>query len=255
MLGKLLKYDLRATAGPMLISYVILLGYGAILKLSGMELDLSGTYAGIHWMMQIFLYIGFVVVMVGVMLFTYVQILRRFYTNLFSSQGYLTNTLPVRPSQLVLSKVLMGVFWLFATNLLLFACVVLLGTELPAALRQTVFSAISLALNRTPGENLALAGLAFVFSLFASVLVFYACICLGQLFAKARILAAVLIYLGWTLAEGTLTSLVTGILVALVGPEQVDLVALVLADLYYAVVILGAFFLCSYILRRHLNLQ
>ena len=44
MLGKLLKYDLRATAGTMLISYVILLGYALILQLTGLDLNFSNPY-------------------------------------------------------------------------------------------------------------------------------------------------------------------------------------------------------------------
>ena len=185
MLGKLLKYDLRATAGTMLISYVILLGYALILQLTGLDLNFSNPYLDFQWIMRLFLYVGFVIVMVGVLLFTYVQILRRFYNNLFSAQGYLTNTLPVRPEAILVSKVLMGVIWIAVTYLILVGCTAMLGTDLPAIARSVLFSNLRLALENTPTVYFVLTGILLVLSPFASVLTFFACICLGQLFFQA----------------------------------------------------------------------
>ena len=255
MLGKLLKYDLRATAGTMLISYVILLGYALILQLAGLDLNFSNPYLDFQWIMRLFLYVGFVIVMVGVLLFTYVQILRRFYNNLVSAQGYLTNTLPVRPEAILVSKVLMGVIWIAVTYLILMGCTAMLGTDLPAIARSVLFSNLRLALENTPTVYFVLTGILLVLSPFASVLTFFACICLGQLFSRLRVFAAVLTYLGWALVEGVLTSVATSIAYFVLETTALGIWGLAFSIVYYVVVIVVFFLLCRMVLRRYLNLE
>jgi hypothetical protein len=57
-------------------------------------------------------------------LMSYVMIFFRYHKSLYSSEGYLTNTLPVQAHQLLLSKILVAFVWLLLSYLLLL-CVVI----------------------------------------------------------------------------------------------------------------------------------
>ena len=53
-----------------------------------------------------------VIVISSIAIFTYIYSGYHFHKNVFTDQGYLTNTLPVTPSQLLLSKELAALLWL-----------------------------------------------------------------------------------------------------------------------------------------------
>ena len=48
------------------------------------------------------------------MTIVYVIIARRFYVNVYGDEGYLTLTLPVKRSYIILSKLIVGMCWLIA---------------------------------------------------------------------------------------------------------------------------------------------
>lgn len=101
MLSKLLKYDIKSMLVKCLPLYIILLlgviGYIFVLQLPYSK-GLS-VFANIFGIFLIILFIATFLVssFVGVY---------RFYTNIFGYQGYLTNTLPVKKSTIIMSNVL-----------------------------------------------------------------------------------------------------------------------------------------------------
>ncbi|WP_434311392.1 hypothetical protein [Hominifimenecus sp. rT4P-3] len=253
MLGKLWKYDCKATWLYLVLSYVILVGYTLILKLTGIDLEMPFHVAGVVGLMRIFLYIGFVIVAIAVQLFTYVQVIRRFYKNMFSHEGYLTNTLPVKPWELLVSKVLSGSFWMIATTLVLLFCLTILGTALPYEARGLLVGIFRDIWHNLPDSTIVLTAILLIVSPFQTILIYYACICVGQLFPKMRILAAVLIYLGYSLVEGVVGSLFSALLMDVMDPYGT--VELVFATIYTFVTIAAGYFVCHWVLTRHLNLE
>ena len=67
------------------------------------------TIIGTLTMLLIF---ALVIVISSIAIFTYIYSGYHFHKNVFTDQGYLTNTLPVTPSQLLLSKELAALLWL-----------------------------------------------------------------------------------------------------------------------------------------------
>ena len=117
MLGKLLKYDLKANRNLFLLMYGVLLAIalGTRMVIGSMVRDLEG-YSGLG-IMAAFLLMSFFMAIVVISVLGYILVIRRFYQHLFSGEGYLTFTLPVTASQHFASKVISGMFWLFASLL------------------------------------------------------------------------------------------------------------------------------------------
>lgn len=102
MLGKLLKYEFKDTAR------IIPLFYLTVLIFAGMTI--SAIQLGIDWIRElssiILLLLGIVMIII-----TFVIIVMRFYRNLYSNEGYLMFTLPVKPQQLLASKTIAAFAW------------------------------------------------------------------------------------------------------------------------------------------------
>lgn len=100
MLGKLLKYDFISNAkvfGGMAAGMLIVAAFGPFF----------GNTEGLGpWMVFIFTMVLFAAAAVSCTL-----VVQYFYKSLFSDTGYLTLSLPVRPSLLILSKTLVAMFW------------------------------------------------------------------------------------------------------------------------------------------------
>ena len=103
MFGKLLKHEIRHSARYNLVIYVIAL---AVLLVMGLSLITESTALGVISCFAIYI-TGFATVVV-----TLVSVIKNFYDTLFSRQGYLTLTLPVRGSSLLASKVLVSFLWI-----------------------------------------------------------------------------------------------------------------------------------------------
>lgn len=102
MLGKLLKYELKATSRtfiPLYIALVLVALVNHLLLLGDIQFGFALTT-----MILMGLFVALAVV-------TLVVLIQRFSKNLLGDEGYLMFTLPVKPSQLILSKLLVTVFW------------------------------------------------------------------------------------------------------------------------------------------------
>lgn len=134
MLGKLFKYEWRS------ISKLLLPIHGAVLLfalLSRLYFTLGGgidslmntdfTIINVLTMLLIF---AIAVILSSVVIFTYIYTGYHFYKNVFTDQGYLTNTLPVTPAQLLLSKALVALLWLLVDVIvIILSSLILAGTK------------------------------------------------------------------------------------------------------------------------------
>ncbi len=123
MLNKLLKYDLRA-----LFKYwwVIALSSVGLSVVGGLSLNifLNSTITEENPLVAILAFFGLIVTVLGISAFliaTEIFIYVRFYQNLFSDEGYLTFTLPVRRRDILNSKIISGLLVNFLTVILLVA--------------------------------------------------------------------------------------------------------------------------------------
>lgn len=110
MFGKLIKHEIRHSGRYNLVIYLVAL---AITLVMGVSLLTESTALGTLSCFAIYI-TGFVTVVV-----TLVSVIKNFYDTLFSRQGYLSLTLPVKGSELLLSKVLVSFLWIIVGFLIM----------------------------------------------------------------------------------------------------------------------------------------
>lgn len=110
MFGKLIKHEIRHSARYNLVIYIAAL---AITLIMGISLLTESTALGTLSCFAIYI-TGFATVVV-----TLVSVIKNFYDTLFSRQGYLSLTLPVKGSALLLSKVIVSFLWIIVGFLIM----------------------------------------------------------------------------------------------------------------------------------------
>ena len=270
MLGKLMKHEFRATArvmGPLYLELVLLAvgANGSVRLLSSARNRLLTTDGGV----ELFAF-GMVIVAVCVM--TLVVMINRFRTNLLGNEGYVTLTLPASVHEQVWAKLLVSTIWAVATMAAICAAAVI------AVFRVTyvnTFVEDLRSIMRHLTSYYALNGAAFLLELLALVIVGYFCCCLqfyaamsvGHSFANHKTLFSVLFFFLFQIVMqvvGTWSLFASGssgwvfdfferfsdvnrmaAVHALMGVSIA--VSAVVAAVYY--------FLTTYMLSKHLNLE
>ncbi len=110
MFLKLLKHEIRHSARYNLLIY---LAAGAITLIMGLSLITESSFMGMLSCFALYM-TGFAVVLV-----TLVSVIKNFYDTLFTRQGYLTLTLPVKGSTLLISKVLVSFLWIILSAVIM----------------------------------------------------------------------------------------------------------------------------------------
>lgn len=111
MLGKLLKYELKATSRVFIPLYIVILIVSIV---NGLSLNLEIlNIQGLATIILMCLFISLFVI-------TIVVTIQRFNKNLLKDEGYLMFTLPVSSKHLVLSKYLTSLIWTFLSFVVAF---------------------------------------------------------------------------------------------------------------------------------------
>lgn len=128
MLGKLIKYEFKHTAKTMLTTYAALaaatlMGSIALFQMARGNAA-NETFSGI---ISIVMLIVYGITIIGVYCVDFIWLSYYHYKTMYSSQGYLTHTLPVSPAAVFGSKILVFFVWMLASLLLsVFSLLVLL---------------------------------------------------------------------------------------------------------------------------------
>ena len=205
MLGKLLKYEVKATARTFLPFYIALIAMALINKLffwinstrdfyemmdrsNSILSNLAEIPAGLALM-------GFVGIIVAVFVVTVFVMIQRFYKNLLGDEGYLMFTLPVKPWQNILSKLAVSTMWLVVSTIA--TAIAIFITAVDSNFLQhfpSEFATASRIFFEDTGMTLGLVITEFIIlsvvSLVVSILHVYISIALGQLFNTHKLLAS-----------------------------------------------------------------
>lgn len=100
MLSKLLKYDLHREFKSLIPMYGVVLILPIIVRLM---LFLKEQIAAFGSIATIVLVV-YVIALIGLFFFTFFNSIKNFTSNILKDEGYLTNTLPVKKSSLIISK-------------------------------------------------------------------------------------------------------------------------------------------------------
>lgn len=254
VLGKLLKYDLRANLKIYLFIWPSLILLALIDRLS-LILDIEGMLGTFFIMMTTSL---FVLALIAACIISVVISIVRFYSGLLRREGYLMFTLPVKAWQLVLSKFLIALLTVAVTVGLsiVLAIFVFSGVE---GLLETLSAMLS-AGDIPTGISLVLTILICIVSLCVTILQIYLACCIGHLFRRMRILFTILFYyaIDITVEAAALIAAIGIVGVGVIdnmmigGSENLLLVIILLLEVGLSCVY---YFFSERILRKHLNLE
>ena len=202
MLGKLIKYDLKSTSKILILVHGFLLLSALFMRLfiTG-QLQAESMSEGSELLLTLTILLYTLLIM-GASFATSIIIAVRFYKNLFSDEGYLTNTLPVKRGTHLLAKTISGGIWAVIDLILLFLSIYIVAfppmvMELYQEHESEILEALGFtgayALPSTPVLLLFLAAVCILSGL-SSVAMIYASIALGQLFESHRVVGAVACY-------------------------------------------------------------
>lgn len=203
MLGKLLKHELKAISRILLPLHIILLVcsvIGRFLLTPHLYNPGNPSFVILTILSALFFIIS------GSMLVTSLVIAVRFYKSMFTSEGYLTWTLPATPGQHFLARIISGTLWLSLNILCIFLAVfaLLFTRELMGilpALESAFLSDMGISL---PQFSLLYFSI-MIFSTPVSVVLIYFCIVIGQLFSSHRVVGAIVAYFCLTIFTSILT--------------------------------------------------
>ena len=209
MLKKMLRYDFRAILKfwwiGLLSTFVLSLGAG----LCGSLLNSEKVFPDIINIMSVFVIVIAVISLFAFLFMTSIMIYVRYYKNLFSDEGYLTFTLPLKRSQVLNSKLISGLVMTLSTT---FAVAIETVIGLCIAYYRDIFTKqfyndIKNAISEIAKEKgfdelftlFALILIIFVTVYAASLLFTFLCITVGSVITrKNKVATAIGIYYGAT---------------------------------------------------------
>lgn len=269
MVRKLYKHELRSWIRFMSIVYVVVLAVATMHRL----LQLFETDSVYYNIVFFSATLAYIVVLYASFLATVVWAVIRFYRNLFTSEGYLTMTLPVPVSAHLWVKVSTAVLFSILTYLVaIFSFLIVTAGDVFIELCK----AGAYLWKEVPSGyqvHLVFLGLEFlllvVVSLFCNHLLYDTCICIGQLFRRLRILAAIGAYFAYYMITQTLSTIGSMLFSVLMAAGALDWLGPVVEDLQIYTVHIGFgigllvmlilaavyYLFCHFVIRRRLNLE
>ncbi len=223
MLGKLIKHDFKSTSKVMV---PISIAFVAITLLGVLFLGTNLMQQEELLPLTITLLIAYILMLITLTMISQIYLIVHFYRNMFSSQGYLTFTLPASPQKIFHSKMLVGCTWLlFISVLTVVSALILIGAasgfENISSIIHEIFSMqlftngnlgtdFSASFTEVIGYNssqlLLLFSILTLISIYYNIAVGYGSVTIGQLYAKHKVVGAVLVYAGTYLLMQILTT-------------------------------------------------
>lgn len=208
MLGKLLKHEFRSTGKvlvPVHLALIVITIIGSIL------LGTKILQRDEMIFMSMGLLLMYILLLVALAFVTTIFLMVHYYRSMFSAQGYLTFTLPTSTWTIFNSKVIVGFAWMLINTAITFISILSLigaagGFQDIAKLVETVFvsemsfgdETISMTvmemIGYTPLQFSLLCVAALLLASFYTVAMSYGSITIGQLYAKHKVVGAVLAY-------------------------------------------------------------
>lgn len=216
MLGKLIKYDMKSLNRFLVVIHAALLLFSVIgrifltNRIDFRSEELNQTLLALSFTLFFML---FMTASFG----TYIVIAIRFYKNLFSDEGYLSNTLPVTRGMHLLSKTITGWIWGIIDILCICLAIYVL---IPTSVSEMFMANQSEFLSTFGFPGLSNFKFFIIYMIAAScvgvissIIMIYASVAIGQLFSNHHILGAVVSYF----AISTVISLLSTVVLAITG--------------------------------------
>ena len=287
MLGKLIKYEFKATSRMFLLMYAALILVAAInsvLLIGGLNAGLytSGNdlVATIYSIISALAATVYFFAMFAVSILTFVVIVVRFY-RLFGDEGYLWFTLPATPNQHLISKLIVALVWSLASGVVIMLSlgILFIGQGWVQELwRIPQLIGEMIAMGYNPLLWLVLILIMALVATVSGFMMFFTAIAIGPNLTKSRlggsVLAYILVYVITQIvatiqmvvlvfpisqinAQSYRFEAIPGSAIELLAPSAVDQVALGFFGIFivgYTVMMVGYYLVTRYFMTKKLNL-
>jgi hypothetical protein len=263
MLRKLLKQDFKAIARLLLPIYLLI----AVLTIMD-RIVLQLRFRGSLSIITGFVSAAYVISLIAIIIVTNVIVILRFYKNLMTDEGYLMFTLPVKQSELIISKLIVSFVWNITSVLAILLSLFLVFVTPERMSKfcsewasgwhyfQKVFGKGNSTLFLI--EILIL----LIIGILQAILMIYASIAIGQLFNSHRVLGSFVAYIAITTLLQIISTVGTSILgMNFFQPYNFDDIAAIPRVIFptiiafLAVTAVGFYLLTNYLFKKKLNLE
>lgn len=272
MLGKLLKHEFKAS-GRLYLPIFIGVLFCAIVERILVEMESSVDDSIVLNIVFGVITAIFVIIIISVSVSGQFISIYRFHKSVFTDEGYLTNTLPVKSSSIIVSKLLIGVLYTILSYIVLFVSgfIMVAGDTLTNAIQfiktgigientQVGLVEYILTLISDIPLTAVLVIALIIASLFFNILMFYISFAIGNMVNNKKVLLSVIIYIGIT---NVLSFVTSGIVILIdegintAGMSLISVGNLTLAIILAVIVVLGLvfYFVTNKIMKSKLNLE
>lgn len=262
MLGKLIKYELKATSRffmPLFLAVLIMTPVTRMLY----SLDFFRGYLSI---IPGFFSVLYALLLAATAVVSFVIVIYRFYRNMVTDEGYLMHTLPVKPSLHIWSKTIVACFWTIVSMIVvLLSLFVFFITpermrDLTEFLSQALHETIGLFGQKVYILLLVELIIMCVLSLICNIFYIYASITIGHVISRHKIIGAFAAAVVLNIISQVLGMLIL-IPIVFLSDRNMNNPYIITSVLFPCTIVLSliltiGYFLCTnYILTKKLNLE
>lgn len=267
MLGKLLKYEMKATSKIFIPMYIVIILI-SVVNFTFMRNNIFIKAQNILQMVIMALYIGITVI-------TIIVTTERFRKNLLGNEGYLMFTIPVKHRSIITSKFIVGLVWGSLSTIITFISAKIISNGYYTSTESIFFGEdSSFYVNNisVTGSDLTTNNEHFIVILFVLILllsmysvfifIIYSSLSIGQLsiFNKSKDLMSIVAFLGISLCLSIYYKVINNIGVNLNSLDNLEFIdafrkIITIGITQNVVVIIALFILTDYLLSKKLNLD
>ena len=197
MLGKLLKYEYKATSRYFIGLYIVLALLTIGNKIMLIIEDTSDVQLRVVDILFGIIMASYVIAIIAIAVATVVLMLRRFYFNMLKDEGYLTFTLPATVGQHIASKMIVCITWFIATIVLTVVSIFVVTYSKYIDYARCISNSVQELTQLGAWGYVAEGIIAAIVTVIGMPILMYACLSIGQLYTKHRVVGAILAYIGY----------------------------------------------------------
>lgn len=259
MLGKLLKYEYKATSRYFIGLYIVLALLTIGNKIMLIIEDTSDVQLKVVDILFGIIMASYIIAIIAIAVATFVLMLRRFYFNMLKDEGYLSFTLPATVGQHIASKMIVCITWFIATIVLTTISIFIVTYSKDIDYARGI-SEIARELTQAGSWGYVIEGIiVIIVSIIGLPLIMYTCLSIGQLYTKHRVVGAIIAYIGYYIINQVVSSVFLVISMHSLGSSY-DTGAFANQTLIFSIVLsiimsIAGYVITHYILSRKLNLE
>ena len=205
MILKLFKYDFMNIGKKLIPFYIAALVIGVINRFLLLTSNISRMEREGNFLAMFgspFLYAAYFLVIMGIFFMTVFIIISRYSSSIYGNEGYLTNTLPLNPSQIILAKLINFLIWILISYFIIFVSLFILF-PFDFFLRNVIYEPefyeglkklTKLILSSKYGFLFALQFIYNFFSHIQNILMLFLSVAIANLFKSYKVVAGVIAF-------------------------------------------------------------